>query len=124
MNSPLTGKPMKLCNKNSSIIYRKVECYYLRWWWEEVDTKEQYTTTEMDEEHLLQIKEYWQSTRIPRKKENKTEKLLKDERNKYQSWLQQLTQCKMGRSNPDFKTETELRAKIELLKELQKKLCG
>jgi hypothetical protein len=42
---------------------------------------------------------------------------LRDEYNKYNSWLQQETQGKIGRS-PNFKRETELRAKVELLKEL------
>ena len=42
---------------------------------------------------------------------------LRDEHNKYKSWLQQQTQGKIGRS-PNFKIETELRAKVECIKEL------
>ena len=48
-------------------------------------------------------------------------KKLKDEYNKYNSWLQQETSSKLDRS-PNFKRETELRAKVELLKELIEKL--
>ena len=42
-----------------------------------------------------------------------------NELNKYRSWLQQETQCKTDRS-PNFKRETELKAKVEVLKELIK----
>jgi hypothetical protein len=108
--------------EKASISYRKVKCNYIRSWWECPDTGEHFVTTEMDEEHLRQIHWYWQSTRTPRKKENKTEKTLRDLRNKYQSWYQQATQSKMGRGNPDFKYETELLAKIEVLEELKNKL--
>jgi len=44
-----------------------------------------------------------------------------DLKNKYKSHLQQTTQCKLGRT-PNFKYETELRAKIQVLTELEKKL--
>ena len=49
-------------------------------------------------------------------------KKLKDEYNKYNSWLQQETQFKMGKGNPNLIKETELRVKVELLKELIEKL--
>lgn len=45
-------------------------------------------------------------------------KKLKDEYNKYNSWLQQETQFKIGKGNPNLIRETELRAKVELLKSL------
>lgn len=51
-----------------------------------------------------------------------TGKLLRDQLNKYKSWYKEETQSKLDRS-PNFKRETELLAKIELLKDLQKKLC-
>jgi hypothetical protein len=75
----------------------------------------------MDESHLRQIKQFWQSTRTPRRKEDKTEKILRDLRNKYQSWYQQATQSKIGRT-PNFKYETELLTKIAAIKEIQNKL--
>ena len=57
---------------------------------------------------------------------NSAEKEIKqqilDLLNKYKSWLQQHTQSKMGRGNPDYKYEVELRAKIDVLIELEKKL--
>ena len=49
-------------------------------------------------------------------------KKLKDEYNKYNSCLQQETQFKIGKGNPNLIRETELRAKVELLKELIEKL--
>ena len=49
-------------------------------------------------------------------------KKLKDEYNKYNSWLRQETQFKIGKGNPNLIRETELRAKVELLKELIEKL--
>ena len=45
-------------------------------------------------------------------------KKLKDEYNKYNSRLRQETQFKIGKGNPNLMRETELRAKVELLKEL------
>jgi hypothetical protein len=51
-----------------------------------------------------------------RAKEDK--KQILDALNKYKSWYKQETQCKMGRGNPNLIRETELRAKIEILKEL------
>ena len=54
--------------------------------------------------------------------EKEIKKKLKDEYNKYNSWLQQETQFKIGRGNPNLIRETELRAKVELLKELINKL--
>jgi hypothetical protein len=53
-----------------------------------------------------------------REKEDK--KQILDLLNKYRSWLQQETQCKMGRGNPNLIRETELRAKINVLEELLK----
>lgn len=55
--------------------------------------------------------------------EKVTEKLLRDQLNKYKSWYKEETQSKLDRGNPNFKRETELLAKIELLNELKKKLC-
>lgn len=52
------------------------------------------------------------------KKEFKKEIL--DNLNKYRAQLQQETQCKMGRGNPNLIKETELRAKIKVLQELLK----
>ncbi len=49
------------------------------------------------------------------------QRILTDTLNKYRSWYQQQTQNKMNRT-PNFKYETELLAKIELLKYLQNKL--
>lgn len=46
------------------------------------------------------------------------EKVLLDELNKYRSQHSEETQSKLGRGNPNFKRETELLAKIELLKYL------
>ena len=51
-------------------------------------------------------------------KENK--KRILDLLNKYRSWLSGETTTKLGRS-PDFKRETELRAKIEVLQEILNK---
>lgn len=55
-------------------------------------------------------------------REKEIKKKLKDEYNKYNSWLQQETQFKIGKGNPNLIRETELRAKVELLKELIEKL--
>lgn len=122
MKSPITGKEMTFKCKQDSLSYRGVKCKYTRAWWEDEELNMQFTTTEMDEEHLRQIHWYWQSTRSPHKKENKIEKTLRDLKNKYKSWYQQEVQCKMGGGKPNSKRETELLAKIELLTELQKKL--
>lgn len=54
--------------------------------------------------------------------EKEIKQKLKDEYNKYNSWLQQETYFKIGRGNPNLIRETELRAKVELLKELMEKL--
>lgn len=51
-------------------------------------------------------------------KENK--KRILDLLNKYRSWLSEETTAKIGRSS-NFKRETELRAKIEVLQELLNK---
>jgi len=53
---------------------------------------------------------------------NSAEKEIRDLKNKYKSWLQQETQSKFGKRSPNFKRETELLAKIELLEEIEKKL--
>jgi len=53
--------------------------------------------------------------------EKEIKKKLKDEYNKYNSWLQQETYFKIGRGNPNLIRETELRAKVELLKQLMDK---
>ena len=55
-------------------------------------------------------------------KERIIKQKLKDSYNKYNSWLQQETQFKIGKGNPNLIRETELRAKVELLKELIEKL--
>ena len=52
--------------------------------------------------------------------EKEIKKKLKDEYNKYNSWLQQETYFKIGKGNPNLIRETELRAKVELLKQLMK----
>lgn len=52
--------------------------------------------------------------------EKELKQKLKDSYNKYNSWLQQETSSKLDRSH-NFKRETELRAKVELLKELIEK---
>lgn len=54
--------------------------------------------------------------------EKELKQKLKDSYNKYNSWLQQETQFKIGKGNPNLIRETELRAKVELLKELIEKL--
>jgi len=54
-------------------------------------------------------------------REKEIKKKLKDEYNKYNSWLQQETYFKIGRGNPNLIRETELRAKVELLKQLMDK---
>jgi len=54
--------------------------------------------------------------------EKEFKKQLRDLKNKYKSWLQQETQSKFGKRSPNFKRETELLAKIELLEEIEKKL--
>ena len=55
-------------------------------------------------------------------KEEIIKQKLKDSYNKYNSWLQQETQFKIGKGNPNLIRETEIRAKFELLKELIEKL--
>jgi len=55
-------------------------------------------------------------------KERIIKQKLKDSYNKYNSWLQQETQFKIGKGNPNLIRETELRAKISTLIELEKKL--
>lgn len=121
MKSPLTGNEMRLVSLRDTISYRGVKCPYYRYYWECPDTKEQFTTTEMDEGHLNQIKDYWQSTRNPPKKENKTEKILRDQYNHYNSKLKELTKPKLDRRD---RTETvvKLEAKVELLRKLKDKL--
>lgn len=49
-----------------------------------------------------------------RAKEDK--KHILDLLNKYRSWLQQETQCKMGKRSPNFARELELKSKISILK--------
>lgn len=72
------------------------------------------------EAHITTGVEQWNKGFSAHKKE--TRKILLDELNKYRSWYQQQTVKKLGRT-PNFKYETELLAKIELLKDLQKKVC-
>ena len=50
--------------------------------------------------------------------ENK--KQILDELNKYRSWLQQETQFKVGKGNPNLMREIGLRSKIDILKRLIK----
>lgn len=72
----------------------------------------------VDREVLIMLENYDRGFLAHR---NKTEKILKDLYNKYNSWYQQQTQTKLGRT-PNFKYETELLAKIDLLQEIKKKL--
>lgn len=50
-------------------------------------------------------------------KEEIIKQKLKDSYNKYNSWLKEETSSKLARS-PNFKRETELRAKVEVLQQL------
>ena len=52
--------------------------------------------------------------------EDKNKKTILDLLNKYRSWLSEETIAKLGRSS-NFKRETELRAKIEVLQEILNK---
>ncbi len=72
-----------------------------------------------DKYKLEALLEQYKQKLSAQKKE--TAKVLRDSLNKYKSWHAQQTVTKLDRS-PNFKYETELLAKIELLKELQKKL--
>jgi len=121
MNSPVTGKPMRFRFKKSSVVYRKIECFYLRSWWEDIDTKEEYTTTETDQANLTQIHSYWESTRIPPAKESATHKLLRDTLNKYRSKLVEEQTPKLGKTLNEDKIKA-LEAKIWCIKEIQSKL--
>lgn len=122
MNSPITGKKMSVKTHKSSIIYRGIKISYNNHSYECADSGEYFTDTQLDTINMKLIHENWLNTRIPRKEKTKTEKILLDELNKYKSWYQQQTTSKLDRT-PNFKYETELLAKIELLKDLQKKLC-
>lgn len=122
MNSPITGNPMSVRIHKSNIIYRGMKIIYNHHFYRCPDSGEEFTDTKLDTINMGLIHKYWMITRNPRKKEDKTEKVLRDTLNKYKSWYQQQTVTKLGRT-PDFKYETELLAKIELLEELRRKLC-
>lgn len=121
MNSPITGKPMSVRTHKSNITYRGMQITYSHHFYRCPDSGEKFTDTKLDAINIELIHRYWLSTRNPRKEKTKTEKILLDELNKYRSWYADQTVKKLGRT-PDFKVETELLAKIELLKDLQKKL--
>lgn len=53
--------------------------------------------------------------------EKEFKKKIRDYYNKYNSWLKEETSPKLGRS-PNFKRETELRAKVDCLKEILNKI--
>jgi C4-type Zn-finger protein len=56
MNSPITGKPMKIQNEMFEIPYLGKIVPYLHTCWYCEDSGETFTTTEIDEEHMERIK--------------------------------------------------------------------
>lgn len=51
-----------------------------------------------------------------------TEKILKDLKNKYKSWLSKEKVTKLAKT-PNYIKQVTLEAKIEILNEIEKKLC-
>lgn len=58
----------------------------------------------------------------PQIKENKTEKILRDLKNKYKSWLKEEKVIKLAKT-PNYIKEVTLQSKIDLIEEIEKKLC-
>lgn len=58
----------------------------------------------------------------PREKENKTEKILRDLKNKYKAWLSEEKTTKLAKT-PNYIKEVTLQSKIDLIEEIERKLC-
>lgn len=56
MKSPITGSEMKEKSEYTTIVVKGREIRYLHHFWECPDTKERFTTTELDELNLSQIR--------------------------------------------------------------------
>lgn len=52
----------------------------------------------------------------------KTEKILKDLKNKYKSWLSEEKLTKLAKT-PNYIKQVTLEAKIDILNEIERKLC-
>lgn len=121
MNSPITGKPMRLLTTLKSTNYRGKLVKYIASYYLCDNTGEEFTTTELDEGNLKSIHHSWVIDRNPRQKENKTEKILIDLKNKYKSWLNEEKVTKLVKT-PNYIREVTLQSKIDLIEEIQKKL--
>lgn len=57
MKSPITGKEMVLCSEYREMEYKKENIRFIFQYYKCVDTGEQFTTTELDELNLKQLKD-------------------------------------------------------------------
>ena len=61
MISPFTGGEVKLCQEQRELIFRKEKFAYTALFYVCLDTKEQFTTTELDEINLGQVHNQYRS---------------------------------------------------------------
>lgn len=59
MNNPFTGDPMKLCVRKQIIKYKEIEVEYYHKFYKDFENGEEFTTTELDEENLDNIKKQY-----------------------------------------------------------------
>lgn len=59
MNNPFTGDPMKLCVEKQTITYKGIEVEYYQKFYRDLENGEEFTTTELDEENIENIKKQY-----------------------------------------------------------------
>lgn len=59
MNNPFTGEVMKLCCEKQIITYKGIEVEYYSNFYRDLENGEEFTTTELDEENLDNIKKQY-----------------------------------------------------------------